>query len=218
MHDLKFAEDLENYEGNFRIRQHDLSDLGDLPPIREYIRVNTKYLNKTMQQVADEAGVSISTLNKFMTGVTAEPSVQTVGRLCSAVRFDLNAYFNIKPLADPPEPDLELLERAHDMEQEIVHLNETKQLQGEAIDRMGQTSDFNREVAGFRKSIIIVQFAICVALLAALLFYVLLDIRDPGVGVFSNDPSVVGVIALAAVTGTLVVGAVVFFALLKHIK
>ena len=54
---------------------------------------------KTNQQIADETGISISTISKFFSGVSSAPSVFNISALCICLNVSLDALMGIRPPA-----------------------------------------------------------------------------------------------------------------------
>ena len=212
----KHDEIMEYYAKNGTLPPHTLEELDDYPYIRDFVKVNLRKLKKTNQKVSDETGLPISTVSKYLSGATASSSVHTVGRVCNSARFNLNAYFGIVPLendqiaADDDKIDRETLMKLHDLESDLEHAKDIQTRQDRTISRLEEGIKKRESNSAFQKNVICALAAVCIALTFALVFYIVLDHRNPSVGVFGDNPSTLGVIlyiliaaAAAVLTATL---------------
>lgn len=49
----------------------------------------------TNQDIADESGISVNTINTFFSSASKHPSIYTVGPICAALDVSLDEFFGI---------------------------------------------------------------------------------------------------------------------------
>ena len=111
---------------------------------------------KTAQTIADESGVSISTVNNYFSSASKQPSVYTVGPICKSLGVSLDRYFEIEPKGE------DLTER-----EEVCHEQDMNKLLDEAIKHK------NRMI-----------FALLLIFALALVYGITLDLLNPSMGLF----------------------------------
>ena len=117
---------------------------------------------KTAQTIADESGVSISTVNNYFSSASKQPSVYTVGPICKSLGVSLDRYFEIEPKGE----DLTEREEAL-LTQRGCHEQEMNKLLKEAIKHK------NRMI-----------FALLLIFALALVYGITLDLLNPSMGLF----------------------------------
>lgn len=119
---------------------------------------------KTAQTIADESGISISTVNNYFSSASKQPSVYTVGPICKSLGVSLDRYFEIVPKGD----DLTEREEAL-LTQQVCHEQDMNKLLNEAIKHKNR-----------------VIFALLLILALALVYGITLDMLNPSMGLFKG--------------------------------
>lgn len=117
---------------------------------------------KTAQTIADESGVSISTVNNYFSSASKQPSVYTVGPICKSLGVSLDRYFEIVPKGE----DLTEREEAL-LTQQVCHEQDMNKLLNEAIKHKNR-----------------VIFALLLIFALALVYGITLDLLNPSMGLF----------------------------------
>lgn len=117
---------------------------------------------KTAQTIADESGISISTVNNYFSSASKQPSVYTVGPICKSLGVSLDRYFEIVPKGE----DLTEREEAL-LTQQVSHEQDMNKLLNETIKHKNR-----------------VIFALLLILALALLYGITLDLLNPNMGLF----------------------------------
>ena len=117
---------------------------------------------KTAQTIADESGISISTVNNYFSSASKQPSVYTVGPICKSLGVSLDRYFEIVPKGE----DLTEREEAL-LTQQVSHEQDMNKLLNEAIKHKNR-----------------VIFALLLILALALVYGITLDLLNPSMGLF----------------------------------
>lgn len=117
---------------------------------------------KTAQTIADESGVSISTVNNYFSSASKQPSVYTVGPICKSLGVSLDRYFEIVPKGE----DLTEREEAL-LTQQVCHEQDMNNLLNEAIKHKNR-----------------IIFALLLIFALALVYGITLDLLNPSMGLF----------------------------------
>lgn len=117
---------------------------------------------KTAQTIADESGVSISTVNNYFSSASKQPSVYTVGPICKSLGVSLDRYFEIVPKGE----DLTEREEAL-LTQQVCHEQDMNKLLNEAIKHKNR-----------------IIFALLLIFALALMYGITLDLLNPSMGLF----------------------------------
>lgn len=117
---------------------------------------------KTAQTIADESGISISTVNNYFSSASKQPSVYTVGPICKSLGVSLDRYFEIVPKGE----DLTEREEAL-LTQQVCHEQNMNKLLNEAIKHKNR-----------------VIFALLLIFALALVYGITLDLLNPSMGLF----------------------------------
>lgn len=113
----------------------------------------------TAQAIADESGVSFSTINNFFASASKNPSVYTVGPICAVLDVSLDRYFGIVAGEDLSGRDQALLS------QQVTHKDE--------MIRLLRASVRNRDR---------IISVLLLALILALLYAITMDVLNPDMG------------------------------------
>ena len=117
---------------------------------------------KTAQTIADESGISISTVNNYFSSASKQPSVYTVGPICKSLGVSLDRYFEIVPKGE----DLTEREEAL-LTQQVSHEQYMNKLLNETIKHKNR-----------------VIFALLFIFALALVYGITLDLLNPSMGLF----------------------------------
>lgn len=117
---------------------------------------------KTAQTIADESGISISTVNNYFSSASKQPSVYTVGPICKSLGVSLDQYFEIVPKGE----DLTEREEAL-LTQQVGHEQDINKLLNETIKHKNR-----------------VIFALLFIFALALVYGITLDLLNPSMGLF----------------------------------
>ena len=117
---------------------------------------------KTAQTIADESGISISTVNNYFSSASKQPSVYTVGPICKSLGVSLDRYFEIVPKGE----DLTEREEAL-LTQQVGHEQDMNKLLNETIKHKNR-----------------VIFALLLIFTLALVYGITLDLLNPSMGLF----------------------------------
>ena len=117
---------------------------------------------KTAQTIADESGISISTVNNYFSSASKQPSVYTVGPICKSLGVSLDRYFEIVPKGE----DLTEREEAL-LTQQVGHEQDINELLNETIKHKNR-----------------VIFALLFIFALALVYGITLDLLNPSMGLF----------------------------------
>lgn len=117
---------------------------------------------KTAQTIADESGISISTVNNYFSSASKQPSVYTVGPICKSLGVSLDRYFEIVPKGE----DLTEREEAL-LTQQVGHEQDINKLLNETIKHKNR-----------------VIFALLFIFALALVYGITLDLLNPNMGLF----------------------------------
>lgn len=117
---------------------------------------------KTAQTIADESGISISTVNNYFSSASKQPSVYTVGPICKSLGVSLDRYFEIVPKGE----DLTEREEAL-LTQQVSHEQDMNKLLSKTIKHKNR-----------------VIFALLFIFALALVYGITLDLLNPSMGLF----------------------------------
>lgn len=148
----------------------------------------------TLQRLIDESGVPKSAVNNINAGKQTYPLLYNAAALCKVLGLSLDELFGLtKPLDSPEEQQ----KRIHELELENVRKDgEIKRL--EALNSVLSAQLSNR------KPVIYSLIAICAILVAAVIGYMIFDIRISYAGLFRST----GTSAVAIFLGLVIIAAV----------
>lgn len=96
--------------------------------LRELCREARDRQNITIQDLADETGISISTIGNFFASKSKAPNVYNAGAICAALGVSLDEYFGIEPVITTEDElthandQLKHQKQLHDADVRIAHL------------------------------------------------------------------------------------------------
>lgn len=152
--------------------------------IKDLCRERKDTLHLTNQDVADQAGISVSTVNNYFSSASKAPSVYTVGPICSALGVSLDKYFGIEGVETPTElsdrlariADLE--QKCRDYEKDLTHKDEIAAMQDNTIKHLQEEVRRRRPLI---YCLIGLSALVVIAFIAYLLHY---DLTNPNYGIF----------------------------------
>lgn len=167
--------------------------------------------HKTNQSVADNTGVSISTVAKFFSRSLSNPGVFGVSAICIDLGLSLD---NLMGIAQAP-PGEEQAQDIARLQVELSHKDELLQAKDEEIglllersqlmDRGIQERDRRiRETSRVWKPIIYGLCGLCIMLVSVLMVYIVLDAQQPDAGLIHGigNTSIVVWVGVSAVIMT----------------
>lgn len=149
--------------------------------IQDICREKREQQRITAQMIADESGVSFSTVNNFFSSASKKPTVETTGPICKVLGVSLDQYFGIEtPERELSEHEQALLERDLSHEREKVRMLEASIRQ--------------------KNRVIYLLFGMCAVLSALLVMYLVIDSRITNAGLIQfGNPSVMGWVMIGIV-------------------
>lgn len=105
--------------------------------LKELCREARDRQNITIQDLADETGISISTIGNFFATKSKAPNVYNAGAICAVLGVSLDRYFGIIEML-PPEDQMAQLQHDHHNELEIARLEGN-------MEQMAKTIDYQRK-------------------------------------------------------------------------
>lgn len=146
--------------------------------LKELCREARDRQNITIQELADETGISISTIGNFFASKSKAPNVYNAGAICAALGVSLDRYFGITETLSP-EDQIAQLQRNQKSELEIAHLNG-------CMEQMEKTIDYQRKKARLNKFAIYGLMLVCSMFMAVIVGYIFFDYRVPNQGLIQS--------------------------------
>lgn len=146
--------------------------------LKELCREARDRQNITIQELADETGISISTIGNFFASKSKAPNVYNAGAICAALGVSLDRYFGITEKLSP-EDQIAQLQCNHQSELEIAHLKG-------CMEQMAKTIDYQRKKARLTKFAIYGLMLVCSMFMAVIVGYIFFDYRVPNQGLIQN--------------------------------
>lgn len=144
-----------------------------------------KRQGKTNQDIIDSTGLSPSTVNKFFAGSLPDPSVSSAAAIAIDLGMSLDSLMGIKEAPQDSSGQIQHLES------EIAHRDELLQKTEEQVSLLQERSRLmEKEIAAVRNSWRSVAYSMAgLAILFGcfLMVYVLLDVANPGIGLFQGS-------------------------------
>lgn len=152
--------------------------------LQDLCRDAKEQMKLTAQEIADETGVPLSTVNNFFSSASKQPSIHTAGPICKMLGVSLDSFYGIAP-SEQELHDLadDLQTKLHDLELENTRLAAENNL---LLTQQQENISFTR--SNRRNSLILLVFN--TVLTFALLCYLIIDanIRNAGLIQF-GEPS-----------------------------
>lgn len=146
--------------------------------LKELCREARDRQNITIQELADETGISISTIGNFFASKSKAPNVYNAGAICAALGVSLDRYFGITETLSP-EDQIAQLQRNHKSELEIAHMKG-------CMEQMAKTIDYQRKKARLTKFAIYGLMLVCSMFMAVIVGYIFFDYRVPNQGLIQS--------------------------------
>lgn len=146
--------------------------------LKELCREARDRQNITIQDLADETGISISTIGNFFASKSKAPNVYNAGAICAALGVSLDRYFGITETLSP-EDQIAQLQRNHQSELEIAHMKG-------CMEQMAKTIDYQRKKARLTKFAIYGLMLVCSMFMAVIVGYIFFDYRVPNQGLIQS--------------------------------
>lgn len=146
--------------------------------LKELCREARDRQNITIQDLADETGISISTIGNFFASKSKAPNVYNAGAICAALGVSLDRYFGITEMLSP-EDQIVQLQRNHQSELEIAHLKG-------CMEQMEKSIDYQRKNARLNKFAIYGLMLVCSMFMAVIVGYIFFDYRVPNQGLIQG--------------------------------
>lgn len=170
----------------------------------------------TIQQLSDESGVPIATVNRILTGAVINPGIFSVAPVCAALGLSLDGLLGI---GSPPDGGSAQIER---MQETLNHRAELLGERQQAVDLLRERSammereiqTLNAQIAETRrtwKPLLYGLCGLCILLTAVWGVYVMLDVRQPDVGLIRTD-AVSPLIWIGAAGVVILLGLILLFA------
>lgn len=112
--------------------------------LKELCREARDRQNITIQDLADETGISISTIGNFFASKSKAPNVYNAGAICAALGVSLDEYFGIEPVITTEDElthandQLKHQKQLHDADVRIAHLEGS-------MEQMTKTIEYQRK-------------------------------------------------------------------------
>lgn len=151
----------------------------------------------TNQQLSDVSGVPIATTSRILSGAVSNPGFFHIAALCAAMDVSMDSVAGVHPSGDQAEID--------QLRQEIAYKDEIIAEKGAAIDRLldrsrimeagvaarddriSKQSEALASVQRENKPLIYGQCALNILLTAVLMVYMVLDARNPEMGLIRSE-------------------------------
>lgn len=146
--------------------------------LKELCREARDRQNITIQDLADETGISISTIGNFFASKSKAPNVYNAGAICAALGVSLDRYFGITEKLSP-EDQIAQLQHNHQSELEIAHMKG-------CMEQMEKTIDYQRKKARLNKFAIYGLMLVCSMFMAVIVGYIFFDYRVPNQGLIQG--------------------------------
>lgn len=145
----------------------------------------------TTQQLADETGISISTINNYFASASKAPSVYNAGDICAVLGVSLDRYFGIVENV-PAEKQLEELKQSRESEIKAAKLEGN-------VESMKKTIDLQHKRIKSQQRVIYITISALIIVMLLLAVYVFLDFRAKTTGMIIGGGSSVFAWVLIAV-------------------
>lgn len=165
----------------------------------------------TTQQLADETGISISTINNFFATASKSPSVYNAGDICAVLGVSLDRYFGIEEDV-PAEKRLEEMQQNREAELKAAHLEGN-------VESMAQTIDLQHKRIKSQQRVIYVTISALVIVMLLLAVYVFLDFKTANMGLIRGGvASVFAWVLIAVLIASSAITLAVFVSMVRKSK
>lgn len=153
--------------------------------LKELCREARDRQNITIQDLADETGISISTIGNFFASKSKAPNVYNAGAICATLGVSLDDYFGIEPVITTEDElaqaneQLAHQKQIHDAD---VHI---ARLEG-GIEQMKKTIEYQRKKVRDTKFAIYGLMLLCAIFMAVIVGYIFFDYCVPNQGLIQG--------------------------------
>lgn len=153
--------------------------------LKELCREARDRQNITIQDLADETGISISTIGNFFASKSKAPNVYNAGAICATLGVSLDEYFGIEPVITTEDElaqaneQLAHQKQIHDAD---VHI---ARLEG-GIEQMKKTIEYQRKKVRDTKFAIYGLMLLCAIFMAVIVGYIFFDYCVPNQGLIQE--------------------------------
>lgn len=153
--------------------------------LKELCREARDRQNITIQDLADETGISISTIGNFFATKSKAPNVYNAGAICAALGVSLDEYFGIEPVITTEDElthandQLKHQKQLHDADVRIAHLEGS-------MEQMTKTIEYQRKKSRDTKFAIYGLTLLCAIFMAVIVGYIFFDYRIPHQGLIQG--------------------------------
>lgn len=186
--------------------------------LKELCREARDRQNITIQELADETGISISTIGNFFATKSKAPNVYNAGAICAALGVSLDNYFGIEPVITPENKlvqaneQLDHQKQIHDADVHIANLEGS-------MEQMAKTIDYQRKKVWITKFAIYGLMLVCAIFLAVIVGYIFFDYRVPTQGLIQGgETSIFAWIVFFLLAVGIGIFAAVFIVSLRYTK
>ena len=186
--------------------------------LKELCREARDRQNITIQALADETGISISTLGNFFASKSKAPNVYNAGAICAALGVSLDKYFGIEPVITTEDElaqaneQLKHQKQLHDADVHIAHLEG-------GMEQMTKTIKYQREKARITKFAIYALLLVCAIFMAVIVGYIFFDYCVPNQGLIQGgQASIFAWIVFLLLAAGIGIFAAVFIMYLRYAK
>lgn len=153
--------------------------------IQPEMKAQKELQHKTNQQIADETGVSIHTINKFFAGNMSNPGIFSLAPMIIDLNMSLDSLIGISPEIEDQSMEIERLKS------ELAHKDELLEEKERTLSMCQQRCDGAvRELKNVRRDWKMITYTACsLACLLGffLMVYVVLDARNPNMGLLRRQ-------------------------------
>ncbi len=186
--------------------------------LKELCREARDRQNITIQDLADETGISISTIGNFFATKSKAPNVYNAGAICAALGVSLDKYFGIEPVITTEDElaqaneQLAHQKQIHDADVHIAHLEG-------GMEQMAKTIDYQRKKTRITQFAIYGLMLVCAIFLAVIVGYIFFDYRVPNQGLIQGgEASIFAWIVFLLLAAGIGIFASVFVMYLRYAK
>lgn len=179
--------------------------MNDYDDVVQTIREAKRVSGFTNQQLADAANVPQSTVSKLLaSGCNGNPNAFYLAAICEVLGLSMDALMGISLPQDPDASG----EKMRSLQVEVAHKEELLQERSKQIDLLRERSKLVEGGIRERRPVIYGLTGLCIILAMALMAYVVMDARNPTMGLIRSDGTNIWVylVAMAIIVTCLFIG------------
>lgn len=138
---------------------------------------------KTAQDIADDSGVPLSTVNNVFASSSKNPSVYTMGAICRSLGVSLDWFFDIMPIGGLAKLQEEIIALKLQHKKEMEQLTATNKMISQQLQH---EKEVNWIITANGKKQNRIIMALLVVVILALIYGITLDILNPSMGIFRH--------------------------------